>query len=269
MAGEAFDVLVVDTFPRGLGGELVDLLDATTRPKVLVHRALNPRYVAAKNVAAAVDTYDVLLVVGEPAPFADHPRAVRTAPWLIRDAGELLPREEARARLGASDGPVVAVPATGRLEEGTTFAAIAAHLERTLDAHVVLVSPVARPDLPEARVMWPFFELIRGVDVLVGAAGYNTVHEARATNTPLVAHPMPRRYDQQARRVAPHETAFDLRAIESAVAARLARPSARRETFDNGARDAVHCLTGASDDMVTSSNVGRRSTSGAAETPIG
>ncbi|MFP2930590.1 hypothetical protein ACLESO_36410, partial [Pyxidicoccus sp. 3LG] len=83
------DVLVVDTFPRGLGGELAPLLPGLRTRKVLVHRDLNPAYVARFDVARAVEAFELLLVPGEDAPFAGHPRAVRTAPWLLLEAGEL------------------------------------------------------------------------------------------------------------------------------------------------------------------------------------
>ncbi|MEO7649375.1 MAG: hypothetical protein ABIZ80_02830, partial [Bryobacteraceae bacterium] len=42
--------LVVDTFPRGLGGELAYMLPQYRAPKVLVHRDVNPAYVRAKSL---------------------------------------------------------------------------------------------------------------------------------------------------------------------------------------------------------------------------
>jgi hypothetical protein len=85
--GGLINLLLVDTFPRGLLGELVNVLPKLTIPKILIHRDLNPRYVAQTNLRQFVlDNYDLVLVAGEPetAPFADLPIARQTAPWLIR-----------------------------------------------------------------------------------------------------------------------------------------------------------------------------------------
>jgi len=41
--------LIVDTFPRGLGGELAALLPAWGALRVLIHRDLNPEYVRGES----------------------------------------------------------------------------------------------------------------------------------------------------------------------------------------------------------------------------
>jgi hypothetical protein len=194
-------VLVVDTFPRGLGGELAPLLPELRATKVLVHRDLHPDYVERFELARFVDAFDRLLVPGEPAPFAHHPRAASTPPWLLLDAGELLDVPTARSKLGVPTGeetmPVVAVLGCGRPEEVDEYATLAETLQRTpgLRALVRLLSPGTPPRL------WPALSVMRGIDVLVGAGGYNTVQEARATGTPLVAIARPRLYDRQALRL--------------------------------------------------------------------
>ncbi len=60
-----------------------------------------------------------------------------------------------------------------------------------------------------APFIWPLLEVMAGIDVLVGSGGYNTVHEARATATPLVA--LARRGNTTAKHVAcrPRERAAD------------------------------------------------------------
>ncbi|WPB75012.1 hypothetical protein KYC5002_39200 [Archangium violaceum] len=195
------EVLVVDTFPRGLGGELAPLLPGMKARKVLVHRDLHPDYVERFGLARFVDTFDRLIVPGEPAPFAHHPRAVSTPPWLLLDAGELLDVPTARRTLGVPANeetvPVVAVLACGRPEEVDESAALAERIQRTPGprAFVRMLSPSA------TQKLWPALSVMRGIDVLVGAGGYNTVQEARATGTPLVAIARPRLYDRQALRL--------------------------------------------------------------------
>ncbi|WP_163783215.1 hypothetical protein [Myxococcus vastator] len=261
------DLFVVDTFPRGLGGELAPLLPSVRARKVLIHRDVNPTYVKQYGLARAVDAFDLLLVPGEAAPFANHPRAVRTAPWLLLRASELLPRDKARARLGvpAEDTrALVAVMGCGTPEEVGEAGHIAARLEATLGPDAVvrwLVPPGAAMDAPASaprarqgrraeaslaeglalrRSTWPALAVLPGVDVLVGAGGYNTVQEARATGTPFVALARPRLYDRQALRLRPEERAGSVEALV-ARAAGLARagPARSERPYVSGTDDAV------------------------------
>ncbi len=231
------EALIVDTFPRGLGGELATLLDDLAVPKVLVHRDLNPRYVRDVRLADHVARYALVLVPGEEAPFASTPHAVRTEPWLTLDASELLPPDAARRALDAQ-GRVVAVLASGRLEEGPRFARIAARIDAALDVEVRLLVPTPRVDLPEARALWPFLACVRGVDVLVGGGGYNTVQEARATRTPFVGIAMPRKYDRQHVRLRADERSTEGIVVER-VAQRLREPRRDAPRYDNGAAEAA------------------------------
>ncbi len=205
------EVLVVDTFPRGLGGELAPLLPEMKARKVLVHRDLHPDYVEHFGLARFIDTFDRLLVPGEPAPFAHHPRAVSTPPWLVLDAGEMLDIPTARRRLqvpaGEETTAVVAVLACGRPEEVDECAGLAERLQRGLGTRALVRLLV--PGSPSGP--WPALAVMRGIDVLVGAGGYNTVQEARATGMPLVAIARPRLYDRQELRLRASEriTTFD------------------------------------------------------------
>lgn len=240
--GSPCDVLVVDTFPRGLGGELAPLLDAIAAPKVLIHRDLDPRYVRDVGIAAWVERYDLVLVPGEDAPFASSPRAEWTAPWLSVAPDALLSRREAQRRLGV-EGPTVAVLASGRPAEIAFFADVAERLRAVVDASVLLLSPIRRVDHPEARVVWPFLPLVHGVDVIVGAGGYNTVHEARATRTPFVGVAMDRKYDQQHARLRDDERARGEASLIAAVRQHLAQATRRDDVrYEDGAARAVESI---------------------------
>jgi hypothetical protein len=233
-----FDRFVVDCFPRGLIGELAELV--VPCPRILVARAMVPAYVERPTIRAAIDSYDRLLVPGGEGPLVGHPRAHLTAPWLVRDAGELLPAPEARARLGVSDArPIVAVMGTGTHDESAALAAIAPRLATSLAAraHVRWLGP------GDDGVMWPALELHAGVDTIVASAGYNTVVEARATATPLLARVQPRRYDDQGSRVRPAERWSSCEEL----AARLEKIERRAPgaiTYVNGAAEGARLVVG-------------------------
>ena len=193
-------LLVVDTFPRGLGGELAELLPAMAIPKALVHRDLNPKYIESFGLNGFVaQNYDLLLTPGEPGQLDSVP-TLHTRPWLIRDSNELLSRQSARTQLSISKSdqtPVVLVSGCGRLEEIAEMAELAAWLRLQLKerGHVRFCSPTSN-ELADVSV-WPLLPLLPAVDVLIGAGGYNTVSEARATQTSLLAFARPRMYDRQ------------------------------------------------------------------------
>jgi hypothetical protein len=97
------ECLIVDTFPRGLGGELPESLAALAATKVLVHRDLNPEYVAESNLHSFVaSNFDLVLIPGEGegAAFNDLPAAAITQPWLVRDP-------QPRSRIGDTRRVVV------------------------------------------------------------------------------------------------------------------------------------------------------------------
>jgi hypothetical protein len=245
LEAEPPDVFIVDTFPRGLGGELVTLLPGLRVPRVLVHRDLNPAYVERFDVARAVEDFNLLLLPGEDAPFSKHPRAVRTSPWLLLEPGELLPRAEARARLGIpleDVRPVVAVMGCGTAAEVEEAGTVASRLQARLDGSAWvrwLVPPGVAAAGPRVPV-WPALAVLPGVDVLVGAGGYNTVQEARATGTPLVALARPRLYDRQALRLRPEERAASLEAlVERAVSLALMPRVRGAGAYVSGTGDAV------------------------------
>ena len=239
------EVLVVDTFPRGLGRELAPLLPGLKARKVLVHRDLHPDYVERFELERFLDPFDGILVPGEPAPFAHHPRAVRTPPWLVLDAAELLDVPSARRVLGVAGraDAVVAVLGCGRKEEVDEYAELARALRRGLgpDVHVQLLAPDVPPRL------WPALAVMRGIDVLVGAGGYNTVQEARATGTPLVALARPRLYDRQAVRLRDSERLASLDEALGRVGSLLkARQAPRAQgappLYLNGTHEAVRII---------------------------
>ena len=246
------DVLIVDTFPRGLGGELASELDRFRCPKVLVHRDLNPRYVERFRLQEwTAKHYDLLLLPGEDGCFAQQVKAVRTAPWLLLNHDELLRPGDARRRLDATGSrPVVAVVSSGRPEESRQLERVAGRLlARTdLDAEVRLISlsSGAETALRPSNI-WPLLEVMAGIDVLVGAGGYNTVYEARATETPLVAFAFRRLYDRQYVRLCANERVVDDEQVIERVVELVDRRAGAATTrslapYVNGKAEAVRLI---------------------------
>jgi hypothetical protein len=195
------DCLIVDTFPRGLGGELAGVLGSLAATKVLVHRDLNPRYVAEANLRHFVKSaYDLVLIPGEWEGNAFA--GVRTEPWLIRSADELPGRSRALQLLRIEDArqPCILICASGTSEELKWFGTVVSELvDRGPRAAIRCVAAALPPGCPRECWIkyWPAIDLFPATDVVIGSAGYNTIYECLAYGMPLIARPWPRLYDRQ------------------------------------------------------------------------
>lgn len=202
-----FTRLIVDTFPRGLVGDLVDVLQMVDTPRCWVHRDLKLDYIAVKGIADFVQQhYELVLVPGEAAAPLQHlAHACVTAPWLLRDGVELLAvRESLQNRLNV-DGlrPLLIVCATGQPGELQLFGDVTRQLAQQFPACLVrCLAHECPPNCPAELWIahWPGIEVLQLADVVIGGAGYHTVYECAALNVPLVALPLRRKYDRQAER---------------------------------------------------------------------
>jgi hypothetical protein len=218
-------VLIVDTFARGLGGELINHLG--TGKRVLVQRDVAPKYAA--QVREFASSYDLILSPGEGTGF---PGAIMTAPWLIR------------SRVNAMTREAVLVVAGGNADESAWYGEVAARLRRRRPG---LTIQCVAPQLPagcppECWVCyWPAMDLIASARVVIGGAGYNTVHECAALNVPLVARPWPRKYDRQWLRA--RRAAACVKSVSEAVRAAMdlldREPPPPSCQFKNGALEAA------------------------------
>ncbi len=196
-----FDQLIVDTLPRGITGELVDIVKSIQKPKTFIHRDLKQKYVEKYNLNEFIKSYNLIIIPGEKNPIKGLnklPFCHTTEPWLIRDHNEIIDKDLARIKFGMSPSDkryLAIIPLTGDSEEEKFFRNIHLHLVNSVKNWAFkLISPV--PDKSDLCI-WPIMELMNGVDLIIGAGGYNTVSESRATKTPLLGKPLDRIYDIQ------------------------------------------------------------------------
>ena len=227
------DILIVDTFPRGLGGELAQF--RTPAKKILIHRDLAPEYVAwAADLRQFVaNHYDCILCPGECGPFADLPQAHLTGPWLVRAPIEVIPPAR------------VVVCAGGNAEELPWYGEVCAILSTRVDLRCL--APELPPGCPPHMWTrhWPAIDHIATAKVAIGGAGYNTVSECLASGTSLIARPWPRKYDRQLERATRHKSVTIVDSpgeAASAVHHFLAQPQRPRPAFRNGAVDAARWI---------------------------
>jgi len=245
------ELLVMDVFPFGLRDELEHTVRRLRCAKALVCRHLREPYASALPAAAA--HFDIVLCAETPPPGLPLP-VLDCSPVLLRDASELLSRSEARELIGAGpDQPVVvAVCTQGETHTCDLFSLVARIVQRlSPHARVLWASPsldeFSRTPLHAVGCPlshYPLLELLNGVDLLIGASGYNLFSEARAVGVPAVFIPLPRRYDDQAWRASSATVADSPEALAHAMAAILGalpdRPE--RSRFENRASVAAGAL---------------------------
>jgi hypothetical protein len=233
-----FDRLIVDSFPRGLVGELAPLLSRLPVRKFLVARHMNATFAAKPEIVEALKAYEHLLVPGEETIWQSHCRHTVTAPWFVRDAAEIPASSSVRASLGMNMQKRVAVfVGTGTLDEVNELHAVALAAKARTSSHVIWLSPTD-------ATSWPAMNVLAAADVAVGSAGYNLVNECRALGVPLLCRVKDRLYDEQEKRVASEQRWF---AAEDLLM-KLDRIPFRTPTtagFNNGAHAASHVLSSA------------------------
>jgi hypothetical protein len=251
-AVEAFkpDLYIVDTFPRGLGGELVPLFaDWRYGARILICRSLPARYVEGYALEPfVVAHYSKVIAPGERSPFGPSIPVDTTAAFLIRDFAELLPTEEA-ARLvdGCPGEAVVLVVGTGTVDECAATIRLAAGLASRcsgLPFPLRLALPAeirssSSSGLPPVIRHFPLIECFRAVRLVIGAAGYHLTHETRALGIPALTHPRPRKYDDQASRVCQADCFSGLDDLWPRLIAEMGKPIPRLRRYENGAAEAA------------------------------
>ncbi len=199
--------LIVDTFARGILGELAALLPSYRLPPcILIQRLINPAYVTQFDVVTfTAQHYDLVINPGDPHLHRELLNStVPTAPWLLLDPQDLPHVGASRLLLGVnSNDHVVLIIAGGQHEELAFWGETTRLLHETLGTQVRCLADLQPPGCPPELWVrhWPALECLPAAHVIVGGGGYNTVTESITLGIPLVAVPWPRSYDCQASRL--------------------------------------------------------------------
>lgn len=237
------DMLVVDTFPRGIGGELTQILPhQPIRRRVLIGRRLPTEYMQTYRLCDWVQHYyQQIIIPGEFSAWWNGRQDQRSAdtnhglttvktdwvePLLIRDAQDLLDHEQAGVACRLTDRQsCVCLVATGSLVECQRMIELAEALGKRWHSDWpplrLVLPPDARPIDPAISPTrqhstlvtinhQPWVECIRRVSLVIGMAGYHLFHEARQTNTPALWLIGKRKYDCHAERIAEFSSASAL-----------------------------------------------------------
>jgi hypothetical protein len=242
--------LVVDTFPRGLVGDLAKWLASTAAPplkqRLLLSRRLPAEYVRSHQLVDFVNAhYGQVLVAGEQSPFAHLDQAQLRPLFLLRDHGEL-PRFESSARLldvPAEQGAVLVV-ASGRLNEcqewlgwaDTLLAAWPSDLPPLRVAVPMEASCFATPQVARILVRHlPLLDCLPAARLILGAAGYNLTAETRTLGIPTLQFPAARLYDDQQSRVVGEPLDPRIDTVLGRIRQYLLAAPPRIPPYDNGA----------------------------------
>jgi UDP:flavonoid glycosyltransferase YjiC (YdhE family) len=219
----------------------------------LVLRRLREEYVREYDLPAFIRAhYDLVLLVEKGLDewrSALGDLAQEVPPILIRSAEELLPPEEARARLRCpGDGPVVLGVGAGDAHQAQRFLMllVKAWARCGLKGHLRLATAQTLPSGPWDPFLinyYPLFELFQGVSLVVGACGYNLFHETQAAGVPALFLPQRRLYDDQFARATSAVVAHDPHQLEHFLRTALTDPATRpAPSFVNGAEVAADGL---------------------------
>lgn len=242
-------VLAVDAFPAGILGELSGVLPRLPCRRVVVLRRLQDRWVEHWNLPGVLrEGYDAAACVEDGAWRLAYPEGLprlEVAPVLIRDAPELLSREEARLRLRVEEGrPALVISATGSRPPDQGLIRLGVRLGGKWGASVRVVTPFPQGSLPGTHLEhYPLLEWLRGADLVVGPSGYNLFHETESLGVPAVWVPQPRKYDDQFGRAAGRPVARSPEELEQQIGAGLRRGGVRPVCgIRNGARELAEWL---------------------------
>jgi len=199
--------LSVDTFPRGIGGELANWLGQADCPtprsqRWLVSRPLPTTYVESFEVRDfVVEHFARVVTPGETSLLANLVETLETSPFLLRNHDELPSLEQAARGLGVSpESGAALLVASGTHDEVRRWSAWYDELARRWPCDLPPLRFVCPRDITltgydeAARGIVspvPLIDCLPAVRLVLGAAGYNLSHETRTLGIPAIQHGRP------------------------------------------------------------------------------
>ena len=205
LASQHFECLIVDVFPRGLGGELANCFAKhPALPKILIARNLPLAYLQQFQVESFVRRNFRLVFRIEPeAPFGDLPQSQLTCPVVFQAAPT-----EADPIANRQDQHRILVVGSGTAAESEALRKLTDDLRATTSTNDEDIN--SRPlefyfhgpnsELSNDQFCWPPASQLAGFDLVIGNAGYNLFWETQLAQTPAILFAQPRKYDDQSLR---------------------------------------------------------------------
>jgi UDP-N-acetylglucosamine--N-acetylmuramyl-(pentapeptide) pyrophosphoryl-undecaprenol N-acetylglucosamine transferase len=263
------DILIVDTWPRGAFGELLNAFDLC-RKRIFIYGPESHQMAEAADFQAMLPLYDLILVPEREGamtlPFgkADPTRIQWVGPIMSRERVELLERWDARERLGAPpDRFVLYISAGGGADSDAQelLLSICTAVVDVPDVHLVIGGgPLYSGSVLQGpRITWlnaPGAELMLGFDAAISTAGYSEFNELLFAEVPTAWIPLGDDQNARAQHAAASGAAIvldpeDLRgSVVLAALDRLREPSFRQLAAEkaallvpaNFARDAAQAV---------------------------
>ena len=202
LACQQFDCLIVDVFPRGLGGELVSCFGKhSVLPKVLVARNLPSAYLRQFQVESFVrKNFCRVLRIEPAAPFESLPQSQLTCPVVfsseptVSDSNAVQRRHRKVLVVGSGTNTecLALRKLTDDLRKLTNTSAVN---KSALPCEFEFHGPSANSS--DDQFHWPPSSQLAGFDLVIGNAGYNLYWETQLAPVPAVLFAQPRKYDDQ------------------------------------------------------------------------
>ena len=201
IASKPIACLIVDVFPRGLGGELVNcFVEQPNLPRVLVARNLPSAYLHQFQIESFVrNNYQRVFRIEPEAPFKNLPQSQLTCPVIFQSA-----TANPAAATTQGDERRVLVIGSGTQAECQELRRLADDLNSIASSNIADdTSQQCKfyfhgPTLAGNDLFhWPPASQLAGFDLIIGNAGYNLFWETRLTRVPAILFAQPRKYDNQ------------------------------------------------------------------------
>ena len=206
LASQRFDCLIVDVFPRGLGGDLANCFSnhsllPKSLPKVLIARNLPPAYLQEFQIESFVqENFCRVLRIEPEAPFDNLPQSQLMYPVVFPAepaAGpSSLERGQRRVLVVGSGTAAECLALRELADDLRTISSNADNLSQPCEFHFH-GPPMNRSD---DQFCWPPSSQLAGFDLVIGNAGYNLYWETQLAQIPAILFARTRKYDDQSLR---------------------------------------------------------------------